>query len=1243
MRLSDGFTFFAGVSSSCAISCDSSTDFSSCSDSSGMSNSAGWASFSLRTLISPRCWCGLVVTAAIALGASHVGAAVYSNWTGAAGNWTDTTKWSSSPNYPNNGTPAGTTYSAVIDAPGSSAYGVTLNSNISVDSLTVNSSNATLMQSANSLNVGGAVALQTGAYQSTGGTLTAGSMNVSALATANLNGGTFRNFEITSGASGAVTLTKGTLDNITLAGPITVATEANLTVKNGLSLDNNTVSLTGYSATFNFSGSQTLGGTGQMVFMGSQSDAVIAPAAGSTLTIGPNITIKTGANGGGTVGGSGALINYGTISNENSGAFITITGSSWSNLGTLKLSTGGLVLGGTTTTAGLGTIQRTGGDLELAGVLNNTGATLSLDQLGTMALRGTIIGGTIVSTTGAQLTPNGNPATLNGVTLAADLYDISQLGSQYTISFANSLTLSNHNIHLNAGTSLVATDASVLGGTGQILIDNVPNGTNGRSTLGGNSVTIGPNVNVRVGTGSSVSTLAIKTVSNQGTISDESAILTTVTNDSKPWSNSGVLKVGTGSLTVSGTWTNTGSITDTGGTLALSGAWTNNGTITATNGTLRLGGAGTGLSGITVSNCNLDVDGTYTTAQIRQIAKTSTSLGVYEYQVGLLDNTNDTLTLSGTNGDFRLVGGTLRGGIIQTTDGHKIVSSAHISVLDGVSVRVNVSSTASSGIWAYGLDNRSAMTFTGSSGLNLLSPWSNTGSISVTSGYLVLNAPPTTQGSITLSSSSCDIWTQLTTAQIRNINSSHGTFSLNDGGVIDNTGDNLVLSQAGNTWSFYGGSIKGGVISSTDGTQLTIARSSGYLFSSLVLDGLTLAANTHFQGDVTPTIQNGLTLSNNATLTFGAVPYGEGHLKSSGTQTLGGTGTLLIDGDRGNLSSLYSDSGTLTLGPGITVRNGTNGGIIGKASAGAITNQGLISSQTASKTVTVNGTLTNQSVMEARNGGVLLFNTPPTNLSGTQFSGGAWRTYANSTMRMVGADIRTNAAEILLDGPNSNIYNAATGTTSALANFATNAAGGTFTVQNGRNFATAGALNNSGTVTVGSASTLTVPGGFNNTVVNSLLSGSGTVGGDVTNGGRIAPGSPFGALAISGNLSNTGRLEFEIGGVSNFDELDLSGAFNAGGTLRVSLTNGYQPASGATFDIMDFNSLTNSGYLFDFSGATLNPGLMWNTNSFNATGQISVVPVPEPCTLLLLWMGGLGGLVFRAKMRANRRPPKGTQ
>jgi uncharacterized repeat protein (TIGR01451 family) len=92
------------------------------------------------------------------------------------------------------------------------------------------------------------------------------------------------------------------------------------------------------------------------------------------------------------------------------------------------------------------------------------------------------------------------------------------------------------------------------------------------------------------------------------------------------------------------------------------------------------------------------------------------------------------------------------------------------------------------------------------------------------------------------------------------------------------------------------------------------------------------------------------------------------------------------------------------------------------------------------------------------------------------------------------------------------------------------------------------------------------------------LTGNGTVSAPVNNtNGIIAPGSPStaGTIAITGAYSQAagGSTNLKIGGLLIFDVLDVSTAgLTLGGTLNVSLFNGYTPSSGNTFDVLKFAS-----------------------------------------------------------------------
>src|SRR5262245_12140024 len=62
---------------------------------------------------------------------SALAADVTSTWNGTTGNWSDATRWSSNPNFPNNGN-GGFTYDAIINS-GS----VTLDQDIAIEKLTL--------------------------------------------------------------------------------------------------------------------------------------------------------------------------------------------------------------------------------------------------------------------------------------------------------------------------------------------------------------------------------------------------------------------------------------------------------------------------------------------------------------------------------------------------------------------------------------------------------------------------------------------------------------------------------------------------------------------------------------------------------------------------------------------------------------------------------------------------------------------------------------------------------------------------------------------------------------------------------------------------------------------------------------------------------------------------------------------------------------------------------------------------
>jgi hypothetical protein len=84
----------------------------------------------------------------------------------------------------------------------------------------------------------------------------------------------------------------------------------------------------------------------------------------------------------------------------------------------------------------------------------------------------------------------------------------------------------------------------------------------------------------------------------------------------------------------------------------------------------------------------------------------------------------------------------------------------------------------------------------------------------------------------------------------------------------------------------------------------------------------------------------------------------------------------------------------------------------------------------------------------------------------------------------------------------------------------------------------------------------------------------------------------------------------ELGGTSpgrGYDQLHVGGALSIGGILSVSLIDGFSPAVGSSFDLLDWGTL--SGTFSSLSLPTL-PGRQWDTSQLYTTGMLSVVISP---------------------------------
>jgi hypothetical protein len=126
------------------------------------------------------------------------------------------------------------------------------------------------------------------------------------------------------------------------------------------------------------------------------------------------------------------------------------------------------------------------------------------------------------------------------------------------------------------------------------------------------------------------------------------------------------------------------------------------------------------------------------------------------------------------------------------------------------------------------------------------------------------------------------------------------------------------------------------------------------------------------------------------------------------------------------------------------------------------------------------------------------------------------------------------------------------------------------------------------------------------------LEGFGTLTADVASSGQVKPGLSPGLLSISGTYAQAaaGALSVEIGGVtagSQFDKLAIAGAATLGGTLNVSLINGFRPSLGDVFQIMTFESY--SGDFSTVTGLGIGNGLVFEKELAADSMSLKVVQV----------------------------------
>lgn len=311
--------------------------------------------------------------------------AVTTEWVSATGgSWTTASNWSTSPYYPQNDTPLGTTYDVVISG-ASSGRTISVSKSVTVNSITA--LGATTLLSVGTMRALNGISIQAPCWIPVG-TLSQTVVSGTGVLQVGLSGTPYP-----------------VLDAITLASTAALTRQGTLTITNGLTLQNGAITGPDNAGTERvlFSGDQTLSGSGRI----SSGNWRGSSAAAGTLTVGSGITFQaqptlsttlsaTGAgsviNRGQVVGNistgtlsiAGSFVNAGTLTVSNGGALYLNATSGWTNQGTVKIEpNNALVLTGSDIEhLNLGNIERTGARVQIGGTYNNTGSTLYTNDFG---------------------------------------------------------------------------------------------------------------------------------------------------------------------------------------------------------------------------------------------------------------------------------------------------------------------------------------------------------------------------------------------------------------------------------------------------------------------------------------------------------------------------------------------------------------------------------------------------------------------------------------------------------------------------------------------------------------------------------------------------------------------------------------------------------------------------------------------------------------------------------------------
>jgi RHS repeat-associated protein len=800
--------------------------------------------------------------------------------------------------------------------------------------------------------------------------------------------------------------------------------------------------------------------------------------------------------------------------------------------------------------------------------VNLSGGTLNVATTLSSSVPFTLAGGTLGNATVAAGTTIEGSSSGGGLTAVVLNGNLDLASASGFVDISGGLTL-NGTISLGNASGTTAgflrfNGTQTLGGNGSIVFGAAGGGSN-HLTVASGTLTLAPGFLI-LGQNGQINGSFV----NQGTITADTA---------------------GGTITLVGTWSNSGSLEAlNGGTLTLGSSaqdtWSNTGTITQTNATLNLGGTVTtaGLGTITRNGGTVNLTGALNNTNSTLTLNSTT--GPWKLLGGVING--GTVTEAG--GDFLLptsASGTLSGvtlnGDLDMASNSGIVGVSNGFTLNGTAYLGNASATTSShinfagnqtlggsGSIVFGSATGGGNRLTVQSGTLTLAPgflihgqngvingsfvnqgtiaadtangtvaltgaWSNSGSLEAQNGgTLTLGGSAqdtwSNTGTISQTNSTLNIGGTITAAGLGTITRSGGTVNLI--AVLNNAGNTLTLNSTTGPWNLDGGLIEGGTVTEVGGTFLQPTNSGGEL-TGVVLNGNLDLASESAHLDIG---SGGLTLNGTANL-GNASGTTSGVLRFDGTQTLGGSGSIVFGSATGGANNLTVGSGTLTLPQGFLI-HGQSGAI-----NGSFVNQGTIDADTSGGTFLLSGSWSSSGAIEAQPGTTLYLGLEPSDT----WSNTGPITVNSSTLNLNGTWSNTNTitqigSTVNLGGTFTTAGLGAIASTNGLVNLTgTLTNNGTLALSNstGPLYLAGGTINGGTVTTTGSAALIASPP-YQSTLNGITL--AGTLDDGFTGGNRVT---------VTGGLTlNNGSIVLE-----GFGLLSFKGSQTLGGTGTVSFAD----------------------------------------------------------------------------------------